>query len=347
MSSESLLFSCLAIILLLVLILPFLSRLIEENLEVFLFTMGLCASLVSGVFGGGLLIKALEEPIVITIAVFSFGIVFKVFIKSIDTAINYFYRRIHPPFLFFMIVVIPGIFSSLITAIIASLVLVEIINVLKLDRKSEIRLVVLACYSIGLGAALTPIGEPLATIAISKLHQDFWYLSEILGWLIMPGIISLGLLAAFIIRPHTDKNATAHIEKRDTWRDVVVRAVKVYIFIMALVLLGDGAKPAIDRIVLDMPSGVLYWLNMVSAILDNATLTAMEISDSMSQGQVVAILMGLLISGGMLIPGNIPNIISAGRLKIRTREWAEIGVPLGLVLMVAYYVIIFILKNAP
>jgi len=45
----------------------------------------------------------------------------------------------------------------------------------------------------------------------------------------------------------------------------------------------------------------------VSAILDNATLTAAEISPQMHLDQVRAVLMSLLISGGMLIPGNIPT----------------------------------------
>jgi predicted cation transporter len=52
--------------------------------------------------------------------------------------------------------------------------------------------------------------------------------------------------------------------------------------------------------------------------------------------------MGLLIAGGMLIPGNIPNIIAAGKLGITSREWAEVGVPLGLVLMSVFFVILFV-----
>jgi predicted cation transporter len=43
--------------------------------------------------------------------------------------------------------------------------------------------------------------------------------------------------------------------------------------------------------------------------------------------------MGLLISGGMLIPGNIPNIVAAGRLGISSREWARVGLVAGFPLM--------------
>ena len=112
---------------------------------------------------------------------------------------------------------------------------------------------------------------------------------------------------------------------------------------MALVLLGDGFRPFIDRYILGLSDGMLYWINMISAVLDNATMAAAELSPQMRPEQVQAILMGLLISGGMLIPGNIPNIITAGKLKINSREWAKLGVPLGLLVMVIYFAILIIL----
>jgi predicted cation transporter len=100
-------------------------------------------------------------------------------------------------------------------------------------------------------------------------------------------------------------------------------------------------KVVIDKYMLGISPQILYWINMVSAILDNATLTAAELSPAMSQVQINAVLMGLLISGGMLIPGNIPNIISAGKLGITSGEWAKLGVPLGLITMLIYFVWIF------
>jgi predicted cation transporter len=331
----------LGVILLLVLVLPFMFKQVEHNLEVFLFIMGLAASLISGELGKELIIKALEEPFMIASAVLVAGILFKLLQKRISGAIGGIQQRIPAGVFFFLIVAVLGLASSIITAIIASLVLVEIVNALKLDRKSEITLDIIACFSIGLGAALTPIGEPLATIAISKLNADFWYLLRNLGAFIIPGIIALALLAAFYIKPEKGKKGLDKEQEEESYKDVVIRAVKVYLFVMALVFLGEGFKPAIDRYVLGLGSQMLYWLNMVSAVLDNATLTAAEISDKMAQGQIVAILMGLLISGGMLIPGNIPNIISASKLKIGSKEWARLGVPLGLAIMLIYYVLLF------
>jgi predicted cation transporter len=45
----------------------------------------------------------------------------------------------------------------------------------------------------------------------------------------------------------------------------------------------------------------------------------------------------------MLIPGNIPNIISAGKLGITSKEWARLGFPLGVISMAIYFVVIFVL----
>ncbi len=60
----------------------------------------------------------------------------------------------------------------------------------------------------------------------------------------------------------------------------------------------------------------------------------------MTDEQVRSALMSLLVSGGMLIPGNIPNIVAAGRLKIGMKEWARYGVPIGLVLLLAYFAVL-------
>jgi len=206
-----------------------------------------------------------------------------------------------------------------------------------------VRIVVLACFAIGLGAALTPVGEPLSTIATAKLHQDFWFLLRLLGIWVVPGVLALGVVAWAhrMTGPPTDE--VTPVTGPEGYRGVVVRAARVYLFVMALTFLGEGFKPVIDRYIIQLGAPVLYWINLVSAILDNATLTAAEISPSMTTAQVRAVLMGLLISGGMLIPGNIPNIIAAGKLGIKSREWAVIAIPIGAVLLVVYFVLLFLL----
>jgi predicted cation transporter len=61
----------------------------------------------------------------------------------------------------------------------------------------------------------------------------------------------------------------------------------------------------------------------------------------MTAAQVKGIIMGIVISGGMLIPGNIPNIIAANKLKISSRSWATSGAPFGFILMAGYFVILY------
>ncbi len=354
-------FAGLIIVLILVLIMPFVNKLIERNLEIFLFIMGIAASVVAGVLTKELLLEILSNKFIymITIAVLVSGLIFKRFKsiinKAVRSIINYLPLSL---FVFFMIVLL-GMASSFVTAIIASLLLVEIVNALPVNWKMKVNIVILSCFSIGLGAALTPVGEPLATVVVSRLDENFSFLLVKLGEYIIPGIIVLGIIGAFIAGKKSAQETGLNEEKHDifedsaieianeisteeeTYKGIIERTIKVFVFVMALELLGSGFKPLIDRYVVDFNSNGLYWMNMLSAVLDNATLASAEISSRMDGRQITAILMGLLISGGMLIPGNIPNIISAGKLKIGSKEWARVGIPIGLVLMIAFYIIIF------
>jgi predicted cation transporter len=209
---------------------------------------------------------------------------------------------------------------------------------MELTRHEEVHLTVVACFAIGLGAVLTPVGEPLSTIVTAKLHGDFWLLAREFGWYIVPGVAVLSVWAAFTRTRHGhDPKAAA--DPPEAAAEIWIRTGKVYAFVAALVLLGRGLVPLVDRFIAHLPAALLFWVNMVSAILDNATLAAAEISPAMDMRRITAVLLGLLISGGMLIPGNIPNIVSANHLKITSKEWARFGVPLGLVLMAAYFVV--------
>jgi len=152
----------------------------------------------------------------------------------------------------------------------------------------------------------------------------------------------MGIFADFLHARHVSPDRSLHGPSKEALSGVFLRAGRVYLFVMALVLLGTGFMPIVDAFVVRLPGWGLYWLNMISAVLDNATLTAAEVSPKMSLNQISLLLMGLLIAGGMLIPGNIPNIIAAGRLKIPSSAWARLGVPLGLVLMLIYFPILLL-----
>jgi len=357
------------VIFLIVLFGPFKIRTIEHNLEVFLFVCGILAMTISGLveISGvetGWRLEIIEEaltaplhvgeifgvPIGIVQIVLIVGLIIYKWHCPIHNAIRKMTNALSLKVMAFILIAGLGLVSSVISAIIAAIILVEMVNAMHLSRKSKVDLTVIACFSIGLGAALTPLGEPLSTIAVSKLsgppyYAGFDFLLKMLGIYIVPGILAFGILGMFFMGKVDPKEHEIEGEDyNETFKDVLMRAVKVYVFIAALVLLGDGFKPIIFEYFIKVPSMALYWINMASAVLDNATLAAAEIGPILTESQIKSVLMGLLISGGMLIPGNIPNIISACKLGITSKEWASIGIPLGLATMGIYFVILFVVE---
>lgn len=343
--SQNLATALLFCIVLLTLAMPFLSRKVEENLEAFLFLMGIGAASISQVWSTHLVKEALTEPLPITLTVAGVGILFYFTRKWIKKGLDILQQSIGLAGMFFAIIFLLGMASSLTTAIVAALILSEVMNELNFERKFEVRLTVLACFAIGLGAALTPLGEPLSTILVAKLkapphNADFFYISKLLGIWIIPGVIVCSILGAYLAKKAKINNSSLNENKAEGPKDIAIRAGKVYLFVMALTFLGAGLTPLAERFLLTLPSPILYWVNSISAILDNATLVAAEISPKMTEGQITYIIMGLVLSGGMLIPGNIPNIISASKLGIKSKEWAAFGVPFGAALMLIYFVLL-------
>lgn len=334
----------LALIMALVLLLPFSVKKVEEELEFFLLLMGTAAMTVSRAWDLHILGEALTEPVKISLAVLIVGALFRALKGRLRGAISLLVNRLGLRKAVFLIVAVLGFSSSLLTAIIAALVLCEVISCLRLDRRSEIRVVVYACYAIGFGAALTPLGEPLSTIVTSKLAgpphgADFFFLTRLLIFWVAPAILAVSWLAAYGLGLSPSGDSLAQ-DAPESSRGIVMRAAKVYLFVMALVFLGAGLSPLAERAIASLKDWQLYWLGTLSAVLDNATLAAAEIVPEMTRSQVLSILLSLLISGGMLIPGNIPNIISASKLNIKSREWAQAGVPAGAALLVVCFLIL-------
>ncbi|MBI4051810.1 MAG: DUF1646 family protein [Elusimicrobia bacterium] len=342
---DKLLLLGLGLVLGLVLLLPFSVRKVEEELEIFLLIMGSLAVTLSNLWSRHLIQEALSEPIKISLAVLIFGLLFRWCRDKIRNGISRLADKLGLGFFLFVLVSGLGFASSIITAIIAALVLVEIISGLKIEKDKERAIVILSCFSIGLGAVLTPLGEPLSTIATSKLagpphHADFFFLGRLLWPWVTLGILLLALLAARYAGQKVSSNISLTEDEPESIQTILIRAGKVYCFVIALVLLGHGFTPIVDRYLIETPQTVLYWINMISAILDNATLAAAEISPKMSLAKIEFLLIGLLVSGGMLIPGNIPNIICAGKLNIKSRDWAKFAVPVGLILMLLYFILL-------
>jgi predicted cation transporter len=354
----------LCLVVLAVLILPFKVKKVEENLEPFFLVMGLLAVTISHftipvtMWTWSLVVEALEAPVIIggiPIGIFQvvliFGLLTYYFNKQFVSGVVSIANKLGPRLFIFLLVLIFGLISSVISVIITAVLLAEMTAVLPYSKKDKIKLVVVTCFAVGMGAVLTPLGEPLSTILVQKLsgapyNAGFAWCFNVFGIWVIPGVVALAIFGAFYIGNkisiQQEKTAAVAVEGVKT---VIMRAVKVFVFVAALVLLGKGLEPLVTWFLLQVHYLALFWINIISAFLDNATLTAIEIGPKLLLPQITAIILGLLIAGGMLVPGNIPNIVAAGRLKITMKEWAVIGVPMGLVLMVIYFVILLLVAK--
>jgi predicted cation transporter len=343
----------LIIITLMVLFLPFKLRFIEHNLELFFLVMGILAVSVSGLWSRDLLMEAIKAPVMIgslPIGIFQvvlvFGILLLYFRSQFYNLVLAAANKISLRFFIFLMILILGLASSLISVIVTAVLLSEIISALPLDKKNKVKLVIISCFAVGLGAVLTPLGEPLSTILVQKLagppyNAGFTFPVEHFAIFVIPGVVACSIFGALWIgRKKGNTDSKIENENSEGLKDVILRAVRVFAFVAALVLLGEGLKPLILWYIVKIPAYILFWINILSAVLDNATLTAVEITSTMAISQIVCIIMGLLIAGGMLIPGNIPNIVAAGRLRISMKEWAVIGLPIGLVMMIIYFLVL-------
>jgi predicted cation transporter len=342
----------LGIIALLVLVLPFKVKFVEHNLEAFFLVMGMLTVTISGLWSLELILDAIKAPVIIgslPIGIFQVvlivGLLIFFFHKQFNKVIQGIMARLSIRLFIFLLVFVLGLVSSVISVILTSVILAEIAACLPLNKADRIKLVVVTCFAVGIGAVLTPLGEPMSTILVQKLsgapyYAGFAWPIDIFAKYIVPGVLAFAIFGAVWIGRKTAACEAAGDEYGETLKDVILRAVKVFAFVAALVLLGEGLKPIIIWFFTKIPAYILYWVNIVSALLDNATLTAIEISSEMALPQIISIVMGLLIAGGILIPGNIPNIVAAGKLKISMREWAVIGIPIGLISMAVYFIVL-------
>ena len=311
---------------------------IEHNIELYCLTLGVLATLLGTGFTHELVLEALHEPVAISIAVIVAALLFGWTRPWLDLAFRRLRQRVSRPVLTAASVLVIASLSSIITAIVGALVLVEVIGLLHFTGDQRVRVTVAGCFAIGMGAALTPLGEPLSTLAARALDLPFFGLFELLAPWVFPGVLAFSIVAgAFARGEYSDAPAGAHV--RQAYSTIFIQAGKVFAFIAGLVLISHSYGPIANEYVSKMSNDLLFWANTVSAALDNATLVALEVH-SMTLPRAREAILSLLVSGGMLIPGNIPNIVSAGALRIGSASWAKIGVPMGLIMLGIYFAVI-------
>jgi len=285
-----------------------------------------------------LILEALHEPVAISIAVIVAALLFGWVRPGLDTVFGRLRKRVSRPVLTAAAIFVIASISSFITAIVGALVLVEVIGLLHFAGDKRIRVAVAGCFAIGMGASLTPLGEPLSTLAARALNLSFFGLFDLLAPWVFPGVLASSIIAGAFARGKYDE-VPAGAAARQTYAAIFFQAAKVFAFIAGLVLISHAYGPIANEYVSKMSNDLLFWANTVSAALDNATLVALEVH-SMTLARAREAILALLISGGMLIPGNIPNIVSAGALRIGSAAWAKIGVPIGLVMLGIYFAVL-------
>lgn len=332
----------LGLVLALVLVLPFAVRRVEEELELFLLSAGLLAVSLSHQWAGSLVSAALLQPLPLTVAVGLGGLASHLSRRRLESALAWAAASTGRPAVVFMLVVGLGMVSALVSAVVAALALAEALALLSLGQKARVGVAVLGCYAIGLGSALSALGGPLAAIVLGRMAGGGpalapLFLLKLLGGVALPLMGAMGLAAAWLARGTDGGPMPRGGAGREGYRGIGFRTLKIYAFVAGLVLLGQGFSSVMERLMPSLSNGALFWINASSALLDNATLAAAEVSPGLDPGKLKALLLGLMLAGGMLIPGNIPNIVCAAKLGVRSRDWALWGVPIGLGLMLLIY----------
>jgi predicted cation transporter len=329
------------VILILLLFGPLAVRLIEENIEAYIFLLGVVAMMLGRGFDSEVALRAAGEPILLTVAVIGAGVLFSFTRHYLDRAFARLRRHISRPLLAGGSIFILGVLSSVITAIVAALVLVEVVGLLHLEGESRTRVAIAGCFAVGLGAALTPIGEPLSALAAAALHLPFRGLFDLLAPWVLPGAAAASILAGYFARGDYDDRPRIP-SPRDSPIAAMMQGVRVYVFVAGLVLVSHAYAPLASRYIEVLSDDALFWINTMSAALDNATLVALEVH-RMTLPRARAAIIALLVSGGILIPGNIPNIVSAGALEISSTTWARIAVPIGVAGLGIYFALLKLL----
>lgn len=326
---------------------PLASRWVESHLEIFLLAVGAAAVTISGGWSVDFIYETLQYPVNVAFIVLVVSVIFNNYSRYIFRVLFAFFRKLEPQYSFALLVFLLGITSSLVSVTVAALVLAEVLKVVNLERLSTVRITVFACYAIGLGAVLTPLAEPLGLIINNALtgaphFADFFFLMRHFFVWIAPAILLMSAAAGYSAR-HAGTTMQMHIrEDKETYGSMLRRTWHIYMFVAALNLISAGLRPLAQSTITHLGGKVLFLANAVSVIIDNATLAAIEIVPTISMNDLIYMVIGLAAFGSMLVQGNLPNIVAAEKLGIKSREWASVAVPTGLVLMGAYFIILWI-----
>ncbi len=338
----------LGLVALCLLVMPLTVRWVESHLELFLLAVGGVSVTISGGWSGELVRDTLSSPVYVSFIVVVVSIIFNNYSRYIFRVLFAFFRTLEPRYSFALLILILGMSSSLVSVTVAALLLAEVLKVVNLERKTMVQITVFACYAIALGAVLTPLAEPMGLVISNALagaphHADFFFLFRHFFMWIFPAVCALAVAAGYAAR-HAGTTMQMHIrEDKENYTSILRRTGHVYMFVAALTLISAGLRPLAQSTITHFGGKVLFLANAVSVIIDNATLAAIEIVPTITTQDLTYMVIGLAAFGSMLVQGNLPNIVAAEKLGIKSREWASVAVPTGLVLMCVYFIALSIM----
>jgi len=137
-----------------VLVLPFIWKVIEHNLELFFLIMGISAVTISGLWNSVIILEALKAPIIIgsiPIGIFQvvlvFGILVFYFNKKFNQFIQWLVTKLGMRNFVFLMILVFGLLSSLFSVIVTAVLISEIICCLPLQKSQVTKLTVVTCFS--------------------------------------------------------------------------------------------------------------------------------------------------------------------------------------------------------
>ena len=347
MDSELIQTILLSIVVINLLVWPFMSKWVENHLEVFLLLVGVAAVSIAGGWNYKFIYQTLNAPVNVAFIVLVVSIIFNYYSRYIFRILFILFRYFEPCYSFAILVFLLGLTSSIFSVTVAALVLAEVLQVVNLERNQTIKVTVYACYAIGMGAILLPLADPLGLVIYNELaagpHQaDFFFMfRHFFGW-IVPGLAVMAFAAGYTVR-NANAQMQLHIrEDKEDYKSMLRRTWHIYMFVAALHLISTGLRPFAQHTIAHLSGQVLFWANATSVIIDNATLAAIEVTPTVTLRNLMFMVIGLAAFGSMLIQGNLPNIVAAEKLGIKSREWAKVAVPAGLVLMSGYFIALWI-----
>ncbi len=339
----------LAVIVVNLLVWPLVSKKVENHLEVFLLLVGVAAVTVTQGWSKQFLYQTLNAPVNVAFIVLVVSVIFNYYSRYVFRVLFILFRYLEPQYSFAVLVFLLGMTSSVFSVTVAALVLAEVLQVVNLEREQTIRVTVCACYAIGLGAVLLPLAEPLGLVIHNQLasggyRANFFFMLQHFLWWIAPGVAALSVAAGYTVR-NANTQTQLHIrEDKEDYKSMLRRTWHIYLFVAALHLISMGLRPFAQSTVAHLSGKILFWANSASVVIDNATLAAIEVTPTVTLDNLMYMVLGLVAFGSMLVQGNLPNIVAAEKLGIKSREWARVAVPVGVVLTVTYFMCLWLLR---